>query len=110
MHIRARRAGEFLIGVLLLGAGIRADAAPRVEIRYACDSGQQLLVVQSAHQASVRFLGRSYELEKAPSDIGQKFISSTAALIIDGSSAVFVAEDHLWLRQCLEVSRTERSR
>lgn len=111
IHGRAKiAAGLLVIVVSLLGTGRAAHAAPATEIRYACDEGQRLVVRQSANLASVQFIDRSYELREARSSIGRKYLSPTAALIIDGPSAVFVAEDRLQLGQCLEASRVESER
>lgn len=111
MDMRIKVAGGLLIGVLSLLGGTRAaDAAPATEIHYACDGAQRLIVRQFDTGATVQFIDRSYELQKAQSSIGQKFISPNAALIIDGSSAVFVAEDRLQLGQCFEASRTMSAR
>ena len=52
--------------------------------------------------AVVRFVDRTYELRRKRSSIGVKYTSARAALIIDGPSAVFVAEDRLQLGTCLE--------
>jgi hypothetical protein len=107
MDIRTKVAAGLLVGVLsLLGVTHAAAAAPVTEIRYSCDGAQRLVVFQTANGASVQFIDRSYQLRKARSSIGQKYISPNAALIIDGRSAVFVADDRLQLGQCLEADRT----
>ena len=111
MDTRVKLAAGALLAIgSLLGIATEAHASPITEIRYACDSGQRLVVRQSGNLASVQFIDRSYQLERKRSDIGQKYLSPTAALIIDGSAAVFVAEDRLQLGQCLEASRTASAR
>lgn len=108
---RIRIATGLLVGVLsLLGCAHAAQAAPVTEIRYACGGAQRLVVRQSADRASVQFINRSYELRQKHSSIGQKYVSPTAALIIDGRAAVFVAADRLQLGQCVEASRTASAR
>lgn len=107
MDVRIKLAAALLLGVVsLLGTAHAAQAAPVIETRYACDGGQRLVVRQSARVASVQFVDRTYELRQKHSSIGRKFLSPTAALIVDGDSAVFVAQDRLQLGQCLEASRT----
>ena len=106
MEIRIKIAAALLLGVVsLLGTAHAAHARP-AEVRYACDDGQQLIVSEAGPSASVRYTGRTYELERKRSSIGRKYLSPTAALIIDGPSAVFVADDLLQLGQCIEVAQT----
>lgn len=73
-------------------------------VRYACDGRQGLIVTRFLNGALVEFIDRTYELQRKPSNIGEKYISETAALIIDGPSAVFVAEDRLQLGACVEAT------
>lgn len=104
-------AAGMLIGVVsLLSAAQAAHAAPAAEIRYACDSGQRLVVRQAGDRAFVQFIDRSYELRRSRSSIGEKYESANEALIIDGRAAVFVAADRLQLGQCVEASRTASAR
>ena len=105
MDMRIKVAAGVLVGVLsLLGTAQAARAATVTQVRYACDEGQRLVVQESAHSASVQFIDRTYKLEQKRSSIGRKYISPTAALIIDGASAVFVAEDKLQLGECIAIS------
>lgn len=100
---RAKIAAGLLAGVLsFLAVAQAAHAAPVTETRYECEGRQRLVVRRSGDLAAVQFVDRSYLLRRARSSIGQKFIGLTAALIIDGTSAVFVAEDRLQLGQCFE--------
>ena len=104
---RTKIAATVLVGVLsTLATAQAAHAAQAVEIRYVCDEGQRLVVRRSAGVASVQFVDRSYELREARSSIGRKYLSPTAALIIDGAAAVFVAQDRLQLGRCLEAGQT----
>ena len=106
MDMRIKVASGVLLGILsLLGTAQAAHAATVTEIRYACDEGQRLVVRESAQSASVQFIDRTYELLQKRSSIGRKYISPTAALIIDGASVVFVTEDRLQLGQCTETSQ-----
>lgn len=103
---RIKIAAGLLTGVLsLIATGPAAHAASATEVRYECDSAQRLVVRQSGDSAIVQFIDRSYLLKRARSSIGEKFLAPTAALIIDGKSAVFVAEDRLQLGQCIEAAR-----
>jgi membrane-bound inhibitor of C-type lysozyme len=101
---RVRVAAGLLFAVLAtLGSAQAAPAATSastVSVRYACDAHQMLTMQRSRTAASVQFVGRSYDLQRKRSSIGEKYVSPTAALIIDGVSAVFVAEDRLQLGQC----------
>jgi hypothetical protein len=107
---RMKIAVGLLTGVLsILATAEAAHAAPTTELRYSCDRAQRLVVRQSGDTATVQFIDRSYLLKRARSSIGDKFLGPTAALIIDGKSAVFVAEDRLQLGQCLEATRVASS-
>lgn len=90
-----------VVAVLSLAAAARAGTA--TETRYACDGAQKLVVRQTANMASVDFIDRSYLLQRARSSTGQNFLAPNAALIIDGQTAVFVAQDRLQLGKCLKV-------
>jgi hypothetical protein len=111
--MRMKVATGLLAGVLSLlgGANVTAAVAETLptEVRYACDPAQRLIVTKSATKAAVQFIDRKYELERTASSIGEKYLSSTAALIIDGPSAVFIAEDRLQLGECVEVTSLPRS-
>jgi len=69
-----------------------------------------MIVERSGDTAHVTLAGRTYPLKWKQSSIGDKFISPTAALIIDGGSAIFVSEDQLSLGPCtktLPIAATE---
>jgi hypothetical protein len=85
----------------VLGAA-RAHAAPAPAVRYACEAHQNLVVERDGARAHVRFVDRSYDLKRRASGIGVKYESVNAALIIDGPSAIFVADDRLQLGACTE--------
>lgn len=98
--------GLMLIVLSLLGsASATAETGPSVKLRYACAPAQNLVVTKSGSSASVQFIDRTYELRRKPSSIGEKYTSNTAALIIDGTSAVFVADDRIQLGACVEAAR-----
>ena len=71
-------------------------------VQYSCSDGTQLTVQTNVNSARVSMDGRSYELQRKRSSIGAKYLSAGAALIIDGPSAVFVAESALHLGSCIE--------
>lgn len=75
-----------------------ALAAP---VRYACPASENLTVKRNLAAARVTLAGRTYDLQRKQSSIGVKYLSANAALIIDGASAVFVADDHLDLGTCV---------
>ena len=102
MDMRVKVAVGLLLGSLcLLGRAQAAPDAPVTQVRYACDEGQRLVVRESGQSAIVEFIDRTYELQRKRSSIGRKYIAPTAALIIDGTSAVFVAPDRLQLGRCV---------
>ena len=98
--LRIRVAAGLLVGVLSVLGITQAHAAALTQTRYACDARQSLTVERDASRARVNFVDRSYELHRKRSNIGVKYSSPAAALIIDGESAVFVAEDRLQLGSC----------
>jgi len=70
-------------------------------VRYACPASENLTVKRNLAAARVTLAGRTYDLQRKQSSIGEKYLSASAALIIDGTSAVFVANDHLDLGTCV---------
>ena len=82
-------------------AAAGADAA-QAPVRYTCPADQDLTVQRTASTARVSFNGRSYDLQRKHSSIGDKYLSANAALIIDGPSAVFVADGTLGMGACQE--------
>jgi membrane-bound inhibitor of C-type lysozyme len=79
-------------------AGAPAATAP---VRYTCSADKHLTVQRNASVARVSLDGRSYDLRRKHSSIGDKYLSEDAAMIIDGSSLVFVADDDLDLGTCV---------
>lgn len=80
-------------------ANTQARAVPS-PVRYECPASEDLAVLRNRSTAHVNYAGRSYELERKRSSIGNKYVSPNAALIIDGNSAIFIAEDLLDLGTC----------
>ena len=90
-----------IVSTLAMARPATAAAAGSM-VRYACRPAQNLVVTRSGDTAIVQFIDRIYKLRRKASSLGEKYISQHAALIIDGNSAVFVAEDRLQLGTCLE--------
>lgn len=99
---RVSVAAGLLTAVLSVVGAAQVHAAPLTPVRYACESYQNLVIQRDGKSAQVRFIDKSYVLSRKPSSIGVKYESGNAALIIDGPSAVFVAEDSVQLGTCLE--------
>ena len=67
---------------------------------FKCMDGSGLTVRYQQQTATVLVDGRSYELLRKPSNIGERFTSPLATLIIDGEFAAFVADDLHDLKGC----------
>jgi membrane-bound inhibitor of C-type lysozyme len=93
-------AATLFVGTALGTLGFAPASAASISVRYACPASDDLLVQRTASTAHVRLAGQTYELQRERSSIGAKYLSSNAALIIDGDSATFVAADHLELGTC----------
>lgn len=88
-----------LLAAVSLSLGVHAQARP-ASARYTCSAAQDLIVQKSGSGVRVQYAGQIYDLQRHQSSIGDKFISPKAALIIDGSSAVFVADRHIDVGTC----------
>jgi membrane-bound inhibitor of C-type lysozyme len=106
-----RVAAGLMLAMLLFPGTIQAQAATAsIEVQYACTDAQIFIVTRTADKAFVQFDGKTYELQRRPSSIGIKYISASAALIVDGPSAVFVADDRFQLGTCLQTTHVASSR
>lgn len=67
---------------------------------FRCRDGSKLTVIR--HDGGARALvgKRSYDLRQKPSNLGERFVSSEATLIIDGEFATFVTADLRSLGGC----------
>jgi membrane-bound inhibitor of C-type lysozyme len=101
--MRIKLAAALLFTAVASLAGTSVQAAQVQTVRYACQPRQDFVVESDRKVALVRFEDRTYELKRKASDIGIKYVSPTATLIIDGPSAIFVAEDRLQLGACNEM-------
>lgn len=70
-------------------------------VQYSCGR-HDILITRDRSSARVIFRKRSYLLSRKPSDIGEKYLSNAAALIIDGRNAVFVTGEVTDLGMCVE--------
>jgi membrane-bound inhibitor of C-type lysozyme len=102
LDTRVKVAGGVIAAVLSLLGAAQAHAATPTVMRYQCAPRLNLVVSRTDDTAVVGFIDRTYELRRKRSSIGTKYVSATAVLIIDGPSAVFVAEDRLQLGTCRE--------
>ena len=98
--LTALKRSALLVAVTALPATIHAHPNSNTS-QYTCTAEVgDMKVERSGATAHVTLAGRSYALKWKQSSIGDKFISPTAALIIDGDSAIFVSEDQLNLGPC----------
>ena len=86
----------------LLALAAASPAHARSTTRFACPASESLTVHRDGVTAYVQLAGQTYQLKRKQSSIGDKYISANAALIIDGDSAVFVADRVLDLGTCIE--------
>lgn len=104
MHLLRRRLSILLIAPLatLSAACATPQPAPaETSSLYLCDGGQEFTVERDGASASVAIDGREYLLERRRSSLGERYGAPDASLILDGDSAVFIAEDRLDLDGCM---------
>ena len=101
MWNRRSTIATLLVGAILATSGIQAHAAPS-PVRYACTERPDLIVERDRSSAQVRVANQTYDLQRKRSSIGAKYGSASAALIIDGASAIFVADNRLDLGNCVK--------
>ena len=100
------RVGAGLLAMALGSQGAAHAAAPvAAPVRYACADSREFIVTRSAASATVVFRDRTYTLQRGRSSIGEKYLSDAAALILDGPSAVFVADDRPAADVCVAAPR-----
>ncbi len=91
--------------LLFLGACFATSGAeaqrPSV---YRCADGRTFSVEQGKHGVHVTYYGRHFRLSRRPSEIGARYASSDATLIIDSDMAVFVTEHIVDLQACRALS------
>ena len=98
--LTALKRSALLVAVSALPATVHAHPNSNTS-QYTCAAEVgDMKVERSGATAHIRLAGRTYALKWKHSSIGEKFISPTAALMIDGESAIFVSEDQLNLGPC----------
>lgn len=91
----------FVSALIASASATQVHAAP-APVRYACSTSEELTLERTSASAHVTIGGHSYELKRAPSSIGNKYLSTNAALIIDGPSLVFVTDEKPNLGPCIK--------
>lgn len=76
-------------------------ASPHLEHRrYSCGAERPIEVYLAAHTAVVRLPDREFHLTRQRSSVDVRYASASAALVVDGTFASFVADGHLNHRRC----------
>lgn len=109
MQRACHRSASTLIAIVALVFPAASCAAPS-RLQYACGASEILTVERDARTARVRLGDRTYPLERTRSSIGDHYISASAALIIDGASAVFVTDKRPDLGSCTETTSVASDR
>lgn len=106
---KAKIAAGLIFGVPTLLGSAQLCAADAGEAHYRCNGNKELAIRRNHSVVEVRVDDRTYRLSRKALSIGEHYSSDDATLIIDGSSAVFIAGDHLRLSKCLQVSSAARA-
>lgn len=99
----AFRSGLYFAALGLMGCAPVHPAEPEAA-QYRCADDRILAVAKNSDGAVATVDERSYQLKPKRSSLGERYVSSRASLIIDGTFAAFVAEDLLGLEDCHAVS------
>lgn len=91
---------RFVLSAFLAGFGAAGANAASGPVSYACTPGDALTIAHDRMAARVSYDGKTYDLRRKRSTIGLTYLSQRAALVIDGNSAIFVADDHYDLGTC----------
>lgn len=89
-----------LTAMFIATLAIAPASAAQGPVRYSCPASEDLSIERNRSTAHVNFAGQTYDLQRQRSSIGDKYVSQKAALIIDGRSAIFVAENLIDLGTC----------
>ena len=93
-----RRLGLALLAGALTTPALATGEVPR---QFSCKDGTAFVVVVSGRIADVSFSqSEHYRLHAKQSSLGQRFVSQTATLILDGQFAAFVTGDRIGLENC----------
>ena len=94
-------AARLITGFAICSFSVPATAYEQTLRTFKCDGGTSFSVAVADEIADVTFSqSEHYRLRSKPFSIGERFISSTATLIIDGSFAAFVSNERIDLNQC----------
>ena len=99
----ASRSVLYFVVMALIGCAPVHPAEPGTA-QYRCADNRLMAVARNSDGAVVTVGDRSYQLKPKRSSLGERYVSSRASLIIDGTFAAFVAEDLLDLEDCHAVS------
>ncbi len=93
-----RRLGIISFALTLAAPAFAEDRTPQ---QFVCKDGTTFAVVVSDQIADVRFSPtEDYRLRSKPFSLGQRFVSPSATLIIDGRFAAFVTSERIGLENC----------
>ncbi|HZU50938.1 MAG TPA: hypothetical protein VE968_03590 [Sphingomicrobium sp.] len=99
---RSWKVRNLVLGFAITAFSVGEAHSAQAPVRYACSTSENLTLVRTSQDARVQLGGHSYELKRARSSIGSKYLSTNAALIIDGPSLIFVADDNPNLGPCVK--------
>ena len=92
-RIPALRRHAFGAMLLLFSSCASAEFGDARTDVFRCRNGSELTVRHQQQAVTVLAGGQSYALDWKSSDVGKRFASRRATLIIDGDFAAFVADD-----------------
>lgn len=99
--LRRFSAQLMVTGLAIFSFSMRATAGEPTLQTFTCNGGTTFSVLVAGENADVTFSqSERYSLLSKPFSIGQRFVSSTATLIIDGRFAAFVSNGRIELNQC----------
>ena len=93
---------RFILSAAIAGSVTASLEAAPGPVSYSCTPGDALTIAHDRSSARVSYAGRTYDLQRKRSGIGLTYLSPKAALVIDGNSAIFVADDHYDLGTCIK--------
>jgi hypothetical protein len=96
---RGRGAGLLAIACLV-GCTSATSGAESSFQRFVCAGGESFGLNLTSRAATVQFGASTYNLQKKPSSLGERYTDRRATLIIDNNFAAFVTDDNMSLRDC----------
>jgi hypothetical protein len=101
MFLSFRNSKWFCLGVLAMGGTacgyVPVKSAPE---NFVCDGGREFLVLRDGRTATVRLGEKSIRLTAKKSNIGDRYTSDRATLIVDQGFAAFVSDEEQDLMGC----------